>query len=69
MKAFHSNRQHFICKSKVKYTNIKSAERAKKALSNGYGKKHSIYKCGESKHYHLTTKPQEVSNPTGGLNE
>lgn len=45
-----------VCKSKVKYTNLKSAERAKTILSNGYKTNMDIYKCGESKHYHLTHK-------------
>ncbi len=43
-----------VCKSKVKYHNAVSVERARKALSEGYKTEFVAYKCGDSKHYHLT---------------
>lgn len=45
-----------VCKSKVKYHTLKSAERAQIALAVGYKTQFDIYKCGDSKHYHLTHK-------------
>lgn len=47
-------RAAYVCKSKVKYHTLKSAERAQKALSVGYGTQFQVYRCGTSKHYHLT---------------
>lgn len=45
-----------VCKSKVKYHTEKSAIRAVKALSIGYKTEFLYYKCGSSKHFHLTHK-------------
>ena len=43
-----------VCKSKVKYGNMKSVERTIAILSKEYGDPMTYYRCGESKHYHLT---------------
>lgn len=45
-----------VCKSKVKYHTEKSAIRAAKALSVGFNTEFIHYRCGESKHFHLTHK-------------
>jgi hypothetical protein len=45
-----------VCKSKVKYTNLKSANRAREVLSVGFKAQMEVYRCGDSKHYHLTHK-------------
>ena len=45
-----------VCLSKSKYTTLKSVERAKKVLSEAYSIDFDFYKCGDSKHYHLTHK-------------
>lgn len=58
---FSSSRSAFVCKSKVKYSNLKSANRAKMVLSKAYDTKFEIYQCGQSKHYHLTHKYREQS--------
>lgn len=52
-------RQAVVCRSKVKYLNMVSAERAKKALTIGFGYQMEIYRCGQSKHFHLTHKNPE----------
>lgn len=43
-----------VCKSKVKYYNAVSAERARKVLSKEYKTEFTAYRCGDSRHYHLT---------------
>lgn len=45
-----------VCKSKVRYHNEKSAKRAVEAFSHGYKTEFEYYKCGESKHFHITHK-------------
>lgn len=45
-----------VCKSKLKILTEKSAIRVSKALSVEYGKDFTYYKCGQSKHFHLTHK-------------
>ena len=43
-----------VCKSKTKYYNEVSAARAVDALSWGHKTKFKYYRCGDSKHFHLT---------------
>jgi len=44
---------HYICKTKIRYTNTKSATKAMEVLSEAYGSRFEYYRCGESNHYHL----------------
>jgi len=43
-----------VCRSKVKYHTERSAIRAVSALSDAYKTRFIYYKCGTSRHFHLT---------------
>lgn len=57
---------HEVCKSKVKYGNLKSVERGIRVLSKAHGHKLTYYRCGTSKHYHLTHVDPTKRTGAGG---
>jgi len=53
------NKNAQVCRTKVKYHTEKSAKRAVKALSYEFRTQFDYYRCGDSKHFHLTHKDPE----------